>query len=78
MNTKTNQTGIAMFFIIAFLLIMGFISFNFLANTILPTIGIFNLILIPVAWEFLKMGCSTLWGLIQVLFNLDKLIEKDK
>lgn len=74
---NTNTTGITLFFVCAFFLILAFISFKFLITSIIPVIGLINFILIPIALKFCEYGIDILIGLIKVLLNLDKLIEKD-
>ena len=77
MKQHNNLNGATIFFLIVILLTLGFISIDFLIGTILPTIGLFNLILIPIAWELAKTGVTVLLELIKILFQLDKFIEKD-
>ena len=72
-----NSAAIVLLFTIAFFIILGWISANFLITSIIPVIGIFNLILIPIAWELFKQGCKAVWALLTLIFESAKLIDKE-
>lgn len=77
-NTKDyTNLGYSLLFVVTFLLAVGYLSATFLLNTIIPAIGLWYTILIPLAWELVFLGIKTLFGLIQSIVQLPKFIDKD-
>lgn len=77
-NTKDyTNLGYSLLFVVTFLLAVGYLSATFLLNTIIPVIGIWYTILIPLAWELVFLGIKTLIGMIQTIVELPKFIDKD-
>lgn len=79
MNTNNNNSGTAyaVLFVILFFLFAGYASAIFLFKTIIPAIGLFKLIMIPIAWELLKCGIKAIGTLLEMIFTGAKCIEKD-
>lgn len=79
MKDTKDYTGLgySLLFIVTFLLIVGYVSATFLLNTIIPAIGLWYTILIPIAWELVFLGCKTLLGVIQTIIESPKFIDKD-
>lgn len=79
MKTQQNNSGTAyaVLFIILFFIIAGYASLTFLIGTVIPAIGFFKLIMIPIAWELIKQGIKALVALFEMLVNGAKFIEKD-
>jgi len=77
-NTKDyTGLGYSLLFVVTFLLLVGYIAASFLINTIIPAIGLWYAILIPIAWELVLLGIKTLWGVIQTIVESPKFIDKD-